>query len=160
MWVRLSLVLLVLSGTGTAQTVDPALNAKVLDELRAIRASMEKAERTHAALVALARIQIDEGRVAALEAQRLQLMAQEHDLEREAGPASSDGPSGAKVMLRVMPDGQPEVVSSGSAGASQATPAGRRLSETQRRRLEIEQSIEGLRKRIAVWEKQLEEALR
>ena len=164
-----SLILLALAivpAVTAAQGPDPLSNQKIAEELRAVRISLEKIERSQSVLIVLSRIQIDESRVAVLEARRLQLLSQEQSLERQTLDTAALLPreqSGSQsAVVQVSPDGSPQVVQapSGSSAAERFTEVSGKLEEVRRARLAIEQSIAGFRKRIAGWEKQVEEALR
>jgi hypothetical protein len=162
----ISLALLIAPVLTAAQSPDPLSGQKIAEELRAVRSSLEKIERSQSVLIVLSRIQIDESRVSVLEARRLQLLSQEQPLEKQVLESSSSLPreqSGSQsAVVQISPDGSPQVVQapSGSSAAERFTEASGKLEEVRRTRLAIEQSIAGFRKRIAVWEKQVEETLR
>jgi len=166
MFSRLLVALTLLPALGLTQPSDPITNQKIIEELRGVRTSMEKLEKGQNALVALARIQVDESRVAVLEAQRLQLLSREQDLEkRMAGNAAAipqERPGAVPTLVQAVPDGSQRIVQAvpASPAADRFTESPQRLEEVRRSRQAIEQSIAGLRKRIALWEKYLDDVLR
>jgi hypothetical protein len=109
-------------------------------------------------------LQIGEGRLAQLEAQRQQLLAQERELQKETSQAAGAQrqEKGGAALVRVRPDGQPEYGSSAeSAGqTTHAAQASGRLEEVRRSRQGVEQAIRNLQRQIAAWEKLLENTSR
>jgi hypothetical protein len=142
---------------GLAQTADSLTNQKVLEELKGVRATlariMEVLEKGQRAQLLLARLQIDEGRVVALEGQRIQLTAQERELEKELAEAASLARAEESGLIRTAP-GAP------STAATRQDQATRKLDEVRRARRTVDQALTTLRNRIATTEKSLEEALR
>jgi hypothetical protein len=161
---RVPIILLLLSAGGFAQLPDASANQKLIEELRGVRATLEKLEKGQKAQIILARIQIDESRAATLETQRLQLLAEEQDLEkdaaRDATVSRTEGSAG-RTLVRVAPDGSQEILPSPppNSGSTTADPA-RNLDDVRRSRQSLDVKIAELREQIAVWEKQLDEVLR
>jgi len=131
-----------------------------LAELKAVRASLERLEHGQRALLALARIQIDENRLVSLETRRRELMKDEQDYRKEAASAGETlrrmegGGGGAAVQTAT----EGEVVASVDLTAfrNRLSQAQQKASDAQRERLELERSIAVVRARIAAAEKALE----
>lgn len=162
---RLALLLSVLPAVGMTQARDLATDQKILAELKGVRAALEKLEAGQKTLAALTRIQIDEGRIAHLEAQRLQLSAKEQELKKEVDRAAMTlrgVESGSATGPVQTATGRGESISSVDLGPLRArhSQAAQNAEETTRARQSIEQSIAVLRNRIAVMEKYLEGATR
>lgn len=144
-----------------AQMPDTTANQRVIDELKSIRAALERIEKTQHALLALTRLQFDETQLASLEAQRLRLAAQEAEANREiakvsrvldAPPPLMISPEDGSVKAAPRPD-----LSAEQARHSKATAA---LQEVESTRQSIDAQVTRLRSRIAAAEKLLEEILR
>jgi hypothetical protein len=158
---RLLLMLCVLPAGSFAQA-QSVTDQQILTELKGVRAVLEKLESGQKALMALARIQIDESRVAYLEAQRLQLSTKEQELSKEAERAAA--------TLRGLAGGSGMAVAQAATGGDSTAsldlgPYQQRLSqatqksaEATRARQTIEQTLAVLRSRIAAMEKALEGA--
>jgi len=151
-----SLVVLMFSLLGSPQATDPS-QANILVELRGLRSSIEQVEKGQRMLVALARIQIDEGRLASLERQREPLAAQERTLSQEfdrMAVSIQREANGQSAVTGVVSD--PAQRAGGVAGISpaqnQANEVGRRLDDTRRALQTLDNDIAGLRTRIAAWE--------
>lgn len=134
-------------------------DSQLLAELKAVRAALEKLDNGQKVLAALARIQIDESRVASLEAQRLQLLSSEQDHRKEAAATLRSLEGGSSPVALHTATGEES-----TAGAD-LTPLRNRLSqanqkaeEAARTRKGIEQAIAALRARIATLEKFVEES--
>ena len=143
------------------QTSDTA-QQRVIEELRGVRTTLERLEKSNAILVSLVKIQIDESRLAALEAQRQRLVAQEQDLSNEigkTGPAvlHEDANSGRRLVQSAN-GSEPEFRTAPSPAKIRHTEATRRIEEVRRGIRTLEQSMTELRNRIAVVEKHLENA--
>lgn len=143
-----------------AQTQDVATNQKILDELRSIRASLERLEKGQRALLALARIQADGSQLTALEAQRQRLAAEERDLEKEIAAATRTMAAPTPMMMN--PDGTSQPAEPIDTGPLRArlNQASSSLKEVQRAREKLDQEIAWLKGRIAAAEKLIEDALR
>jgi hypothetical protein len=168
---RLPLLLYILAPIASAQTPDPAASQKVLEELRGMRSLLNQLAQAVNTLqqgqkgqLALARIQIDESRVASLEVQKLQLISREQELEKEVAAASAflrGEEGGASSPVAVSP-----TVAADSTGAAAGILASRlaqaksALDETRRARASVEGRIVALRARIDRMEQFLEEAMR
>lgn len=146
-----------------SQTPEALWQQKMLEELKSVRSAIERLENGQLALLALVRIQLEEQRLAALEAQRAQLAVREGQLSQEL--------TAADAALRSMTNGQqlPELESvTGAserittAGVSPAvtrhTEATQKLEQARRARQSLEESIAKLRARISALEKYLEGA--
>jgi len=142
---------------GVAQAPDSLTNQKILEELQGVQATLarviEVLEKGQRAQLILVRIQIDQGRAAALESQRIQLLEQERDLEKESTEAAALARAQDSGLLRTAP-GAPNTINARKDQAS------RKLEEVRRMRTSVEQELTALRNRIATMEKSLEEALR
>lgn len=132
--------------------------------MRSVRAALERLEKGQNVLIALLGVQIGEGRLAQLETQRQQLLAQERELQKETAQAAGAHrqEKGGAALTRVRPDGQPEFGSSAeSAGqTARAAESAGRLEEVRRSRQAVEQAIRNLQRQIAAWEKLLENTSR
>jgi hypothetical protein len=142
-----------------------ATDQQILAELKGVRAALEKLDSGQKALMTLVRIQINESRVAHLEAQRVQVSAKEQDYRKEADNAAAtlrrlENGSGAASV-------QSETGAIESGASLDLTPfrtrhaqAAQRAEETTRTRQNMDQAIAALRSRIAALEKSLEAAAR
>lgn len=169
---RSMILLLPLQALSLAQPAETISNQKLIGEMKEMRALLERLGQTVSTLergqkgqLALSRIQIDEYRVATLEAQRLQLVTREQELSKEAAEAgafSRTEESGGGQMLVAAPDGTTQIVSRQAAGTATArlTQANRSLERVRKSRVEIEQQIAVYRARIEKMEQYLEEAMR
>jgi hypothetical protein len=164
---RLFLISCLIPALCSAQAPDSVGNQKVLAELKDMQASlkgllqlMETIEKGQKSQLTLTRIQIDEYRVATLEAQRLQLLARERELTREVAaspPAARTEESGGQ-MLPTSPTGPPDAGGRSSASPSSVRLAqsSRTLEEVRRNRQIVEQQIAVIRARIDKMERSLE----
>jgi hypothetical protein len=137
-----------------------ATQQEVLDELKAMRSSLERLETGQKALLAVLRIEIDERRAEALDARRQRLIAQERDLARQIREAAEEIQSeeaGGPTVARSL-DGEPEPVT--SAAAARQEQAEMKAEEVRRLRQDIEREIDAIRKRIAAMEKRLDEVFK
>ena len=159
-WARLAVLSSVLPAIPLAQAQDVVTNQKVLDELKSIRASLERLEKSQKALLALTRIQFDQGQLTALEAQRQRLSAREQNLNNDVAAAARilNGP--APQIHSV--DGTPPPLTQTDTGPLKERLAqlSLALKEVQRERLALEPEITRLKGRIAAVEKLIEDALR
>jgi hypothetical protein len=144
---------------GVAQVSDPVQQA-VIEQLKGVVAALERLEKSNNLLIVLNRIQIDESRLATLEAQRQGLLTQEKVLTEEISSSapSRDAPSSVGRLVQVGPGGDPVV--GRDTGSTRYADATRKLDEVRRNLRSVEQSITTLRGRVAAWEKRLEEAER
>jgi hypothetical protein len=163
--------LLLLPVVCLSQTAETASQQEVVRELKEVRASLarlaEVVEQGQKVQWALARIQIDQSQVAALEERRSRLSAQERQLTEVlavASDSSDEESSSAPRLERVdrSTTGEPELVMSPGAspsGGSRAQ-ASETLDEVQKEISTVEQEIARLRKRIASNEKYVASAMR
>jgi hypothetical protein len=146
-------------------TQAPTLGPRdTLDELKSVRVSLERLEKGQNQLIVLARIQIDESRIATLEAQRQSLLEREPQLAEEVGRLGimvKQAASGVMTLVEATPDG-PEsmVVAKPDNVAARHAEAARQLDEARSGLRTLDQAITGLRTRIATWEKRFEEISR
>jgi chromosome segregation ATPase len=158
MVLQLASRLFLIAATGAAaQAPDAVTNQHLLDELKAVNATLAKVvdelAKTQKAQLMLARIQIDESRSAALELQRRDLAAQERGLIQEAEEAATLVAAEEAGLIKTA-EGAP------STGWTRREEAERALEEVRQTRSSVEQQLATLRKRIAATEKRLEEAVR
>jgi len=149
---------MLLPALGLAQ--ESVASQRVLDELKGIRASLERMEKGQAALIALMRVQFDEIKLTDLDAQRSRLTVQEQELGKEMATAArmTDGPP-AMVMSA---DGtsQPAAPADTSALKARAAQASSSLKEVQRARQAVDQEIARIKDRIAALDRYLADFLR
>lgn len=132
------------------------------EEMRSVRAAIERLEKGQTALLLLLRIQIDESRLAALEAERLQLLARQRALEKEhasvtrARSAASVG-AGPTVLTA---DGSIVEARQTQDSAEQPEEMARSLASVSQQRRRVEEAIRLLRERITLWESRLDPSLR
>ena len=139
---------------------DPSVQQKLLDEMKNVRASLVRIEKGQNALLALIRIQVEEGRVAALEARRLRLEGQEQSVGKEiettaaalANDQSGNSPTG--------PESSPALASLSQQVRNNHARASQKRDALASERRTIEESITAVRNRIAALEKYLEDSLR
>jgi hypothetical protein len=157
MSMRTTLALSLLPVFSLAQSTDTA-NQRVIEELRGVRAMLEKSQRV---LVALVRIQIDESRLAALEAERQRLLTQEQGLSDEIDKAAvalrNEDNRQVPTFVQSVPGSEPVMRIEPHPARSRHAEATRRIQEVRGRKLNVEQSITGIKDRIAAWEKHLDE---
>jgi hypothetical protein len=110
-------------------------------------------EKNQRALLLLVTIQLDESRIANLETQRLQLVEQEKDLEKEANEAAELVRAEEAGLFRTAP-GLPSV------SLTRQDQVTRNQEDLRRTRAALEQQLMTLRTRLAGLEKSLEEILR
>jgi len=163
--IALPLLLALVPAPGLAQAPDPVAGRSVLEELKAVRTLLERLEHNQRALIVLARIQIDEGRAAALEAQWLQLSSQEARLDQDmAGSAAvsggGDDASSPPELQAVTASDERVVTTDVDPSSAKRREGARRADEARRARQNVEQQIARLRERIAAWEKYLDGVLR
>ncbi|MBI4874969.1 MAG: hypothetical protein HY822_10095 [Acidobacteria bacterium] len=144
-----------------AQTPPIAASQSVLEELKGIRASLERLEKSQTALAALTRILIDQSRFVTLDAQRRQLSSEEESLKKQVEGASRALEAPAQVLVQSA-DGsvQPTVQADAGPLRERLAQAASALREVQRARLPLEQEAVKLKDRIAAMEKHLGEAIR
>ncbi len=143
-----------------AQTPDGVTTRQVLEELKGMRASLERLEKGQRALLALIRLQADESRVTALEGQRLQLSTREQSLRKDVEAAGLS--VNAPPLMVMNPDGSTAPappVDDGPARArlAQVTSS---LKEVEQARQTLDRDIARLKERIAAVEKYIEDVLR
>jgi hypothetical protein len=148
-----------------AQAPEALTQQKMLEELKGIRGALERLENSQRLLAGMLRIQIDEQRVAALEAQRLQLSAREAELNKEvAGMVGRLQHTRSRESLPELQEvtGTSERLTTGdvSPWAIRHAEATKQAEETRRAKQNLEESIARLRARIASFEKYLEGATR
>jgi len=139
----------------------PAESRGLAEEMRSVRTAIERLEKGQTSLLLLLRIQIDEGRLAALEAERLQLTARLQVLERDHAKAArsraaASGP-GPAVMTA---DGSVVEVREDTERSGTPEEIGRQLSAVRQQRQRVEEAIRLVRERIAVWESKLDPSFR
>ncbi|MBM3723845.1 MAG: hypothetical protein FJW40_00255 [Acidobacteria bacterium] len=144
--------ILIAFAAGPSKAQQPDLAA----EIRALRASVEKLARSQQELVLLTRVQITEARVAPLEAQRSQLLMQEAQLDRELA-AMQGGAGQASSQAAALAGAGQEFVATSPGAPQMTSELSRRLDEVRRVRHGLDQRIQTLRARSAVWERQIEE---
>jgi hypothetical protein len=140
----------------------PDLNGqKVIEELRGVRLTLEKVEKSLRVLNERVRIQTDENRLTALEAERQSLLTQEQSLREEIDKASlalrNEDPRPLPTLVQSAPGSEPVMRTEPSPARSRQAEATRRLQEVRQRIRTIEPSIASLRNRIAAAEKSLED---
>lgn len=131
-----------------------------LAELKAVRASLERLEQGQRALLALARIEIEENRLFSLETRRRELMRDEQEYKKEAASAGEslrrmEGGSGG-TAVQTATEGEAVASVDLTPFRNRLSQAQRGASDAQRERLEVEKSIAVVRARIAAAEKALE----
>jgi hypothetical protein len=155
----MALICLMLSGVLSVAQAPAATQQNVVDELKAIRATLEKVETSQRMLMALLRIQIDEGRLPPLESEWRALTAQEQALSDELG-ALKVNTGGPRTTAVVTADGDPASGSDGQAAPGRYDEVARRVEEARRNLRTLEKSIADVRARIAAWEKFFQELMR
>jgi len=154
-----SLVLLLLPLLPLEQTPD-VNQPGVLEELKSVRATLEKLEKGQRMLVALMRIQIDEGRMAGLEAERKQLAAEESTLNERVMQLSAAAANPAASRLATPTGSSGGQAAQDSANRARLDEATRRLDDVRSRLRTAEASIAALRNEIASWEQYFQDAMR
>ena len=160
-WTACLLSIAALPSLGLAQTPDAATNQRILGELKGVRASLERLEKSHKALLALTKLQMDESRVATLQERRSRLSAQERDLTEKI--AAANRAEAASVTTSAQAGGgTPEAAAQAEANLARSfsEQATRTLKEVTRSREELEQEIARLKERISATEKLFEDAMR
>ncbi|HUL74841.1 MAG TPA: hypothetical protein VLT86_17140 [Vicinamibacterales bacterium] len=154
-----SLVLLLLPLLPLAQTPD-VNQPGVLEELKSVRATLEKLEKGQRMLVALMRIQIDEGRMAGLEAERKQLTAEETTLNERVTQLSAAAANPATSRLATPTGSSQAQAAQDAANGARLDEATRRLDGVRSRLRTTEASIAALRNEISSWEQYFQDAMR
>jgi hypothetical protein len=131
------------------------------EEMRAVRGAIERIEKGQTALLLLIRIQIEESRLAALDAERRQLTARQQVLERDNAKAirsraASSGPAPTVMMA----DGSLADARQDQESAGRHDEIARQLTAVRQERQRVEEAIRLLRERIGVWESRLDPSLR
>jgi len=145
------------SSAQSALTGEPA----VLEELKAMRQSLEQVEKGQRALLALLAIQVNDQRMASLETQRQRLAAEEQELDKKARQAAEEARNvdgGALAVL--LPNGGDQQSVIQAEIRKRQDDADRRLGEVRRSLDTIDRQIAALQEQITTMEKQLTEALK
>lgn len=142
-----------------AQSPEANAQRMMLDELKGIRAALERIEISQRAILTLTRLQIDESRVAALEAERSRLALREDGLRKETAVAARASEAQEQVG---QPDGSSQVVASSQipAARAQTAQASAALREVSISREALDQQIGRLKERIAQLQKAIDDAAR
>lgn len=153
MW-RCLRLLTVLPALCLAQAPDPAGTQQLLDELKGIRASMERIEKAQKALLVVVRMQADSSQAAVLEEQRARLASREQELSRESTAAASP------PMVMVVENGAERTVPATAVDSGRSAQIAAQLKEVSAARQKLDQEIARIRERMAAVDKIIEEALR
>lgn len=146
---------------GQAQANGTVLQQNVLDELKAMRVSLERLEKGQRGLLAVLTIQVNENRLSSLEEERKRLAAEEQDLDKQIRQASDELRSidggGLAVLLAA---GQGQEAAFRASVRERQDQAGRRIDDVRRNLQAMDQQIAALRNQIAVLEKQVADAMK
>jgi hypothetical protein len=157
----MGLIGLILTGALAVTQVPDATLQSIVDELKAIRATLEKVDATQRMLTALLRIQIDEGRLASLEGEWRTLAAQERALNDELGALRANAERLPQATALAFADAASDVNPDSDQPEARAhrEEVGRKAEEVKRSLRTLEASIADARSRIAAWEKFLQQLL-
>jgi len=137
---------------------------QVIEELRSVRAALERLEKGQSILAALTRVQIDESRLATLEAERQRLLAEQQqitaEIDRIAPVVQQEVAANVPRLVQASPGAEPVLRSEPSPIRIRHGVATRRLEEIRTRLRTIEESAGALRQRIAAIEKSLGDEVR
>ncbi|HWR17211.1 MAG TPA: hypothetical protein VN577_20450 [Terriglobales bacterium] len=149
---------LMLASVGLFAQASTSAQEQMTNELRLIRSTLERIEKTQNLLVTLERIRLNEQRVAALEAQRLQLLNQQTSLSAQVAAARSSGgsPRSSMIGTQVEDTGSSEASQGSGADQSRAAESWAQLTAVERSLKAIDQRLVELKRRIAEAEKSLQ----
>jgi hypothetical protein len=137
-----------------AQVPDSAGTQQLLDELKGIRASLERIEKAQKALLVVVRMQADSSQAAVLEEQRARLASREQELGRESSAAASP------PMMMVVENGAERAAPASTADTTRAAQIAAQLKEVSAARQKLDLEIARIRERLAAMDKLIEDALR
>jgi hypothetical protein len=138
---------------------DPVTSQKVLEELRGIRASLERIERSERALLALLRLQGDQAELAAIEAKQARSIAREAELARQIADGKRAVSAPAPLVRTAEGTTEPAPRADDEPLRARLAESEAALRETQARKRATEEEIARLRLRIAATEKLIDELL-
>jgi hypothetical protein len=154
---------LILAGLFVAPQQSAATQQSVVDELKGIRAALEKVETSQRMLLALLRIQIDEARLPLAERERQTLATQERALSDELGAlqAAMEGlPAMSSLTVSDARLTREDSMNGGPAARGHVDEIGRKLEDVRRSLRELDQTMAATRARIAAWEKYFQDLMR
>lgn len=155
---------LLLPVLGQAQANNPGnvIQQNILDELRAMRSSLESLDKGQKALLAILTIQVNENRVSLLEEQRKRLATEEQDLDKQIRQTNDDlrNIDGGGVSLATAAAGPGQEAAIRASMRDRQDQSIRRIDEVRRSLQGMDQQIAAIRGQIALLERQVTEAMK